>query len=66
MAENKSIFPAMQVQSCNTNGNLLSLKNLLVLANTKLHSKSCCYIYKKLYTKNLRASNLLKPSTFVM
>ena len=39
MAENKSIFHAMQVQSCNTNAILLSLKNLLVLANTQIALK---------------------------
>ena len=30
---------------------LLSLKNLLVLINTKLHSQSCCYFYQ--YTQTL-------------
>ena len=30
---------------------LLSLKNLLVLINTKLHSQSCCYLYQ--YTQTL-------------
>ena len=42
------------MQSCNTNAILLSLKNLLVLTNTKLHSKSCCYLYLK-YTRKIYA-----------
>ena len=42
------------MQSCNTNAILLSLKNLLVLTNTKLRSKSCCYLYLK-YTRKIYA-----------
>ena len=54
LAENESIFHVIRVQSCNTNAILLSLKNLLVLTNTKLHSKSCCYLYLK-YTRKIYA-----------
>ena len=54
LAENESIFHVIRVQSCGTNAILLSLKNLLVLTNTKLHSKSCCYLYLK-YTRKIYA-----------
>ena len=53
MAENKSIFHAMQVQSCNTNAIFLSLKNLLVLANTKLRNHVVTYI-KNIHEKFTR------------
>ena len=53
MAENKSIFHAMQVQSCKTNAILLSLKNLLVLANTKLLVTYIKNIHEKFTRKDV-------------
>ena len=47
LVENESLFHVTRVQSCNTNAVLLSLKIFLVLINTKLHQKSCCYLYWK-------------------